>query len=163
AKAFATASAVAGMQRQTSPDFIKSFWEPLSRRDSVAVGAAGDPRRRRRWRYPLSRRRRAEGTPAPRWFHDGKAVIVVLQNPGKTRGLYRVDLKSKELKQVFEFDPMDLRGGIYAISQDDKTLFVAGRKRDVNNQTEIVDRIVAIDLETGHQRQICSLPATGAT
>jgi glyoxylase-like metal-dependent hydrolase (beta-lactamase superfamily II) len=28
ARAFATASAVAGMQRQMSPDFISSFWEP---------------------------------------------------------------------------------------------------------------------------------------
>jgi glyoxylase-like metal-dependent hydrolase (beta-lactamase superfamily II) len=28
ARAFATASAVAGMQKQISPDFIKSFWEP---------------------------------------------------------------------------------------------------------------------------------------
>jgi len=28
ARAFATASVVAGMQRQISPDFIKSFWEP---------------------------------------------------------------------------------------------------------------------------------------
>lgn len=28
ARAYATASAVAGMQKQISPDFIKSFWEP---------------------------------------------------------------------------------------------------------------------------------------
>jgi len=28
ARAFATASSVAGMQKQIDPDFIKSFWEP---------------------------------------------------------------------------------------------------------------------------------------
>src|SRR5580765_7101882 len=46
ARAFATASSVAAMQNQISPDFIKSFWEPLSWPGSIAVDSARGSRRR---------------------------------------------------------------------------------------------------------------------
>ena len=47
ARAFATASSVAGMQKQTDPDFIRSFWEPRFPvwPGPLAAGGAGDPRR----------------------------------------------------------------------------------------------------------------------
>jgi len=95
----------------------------------------------------------------PRWFHDGKGVVVLVQNPGKTRGLYRVDLNSREFKQILEFDDAVLRGGVFAISPDDQTIYNAGR--DPKSSQVAVDRIVAIDLKTGQQRQICAFPATG--
>ncbi|MEP7365437.1 MAG: hypothetical protein ABI972_19455 [Acidobacteriota bacterium] len=94
----------------------------------------------------------------PRWFHEGKGVVVLVQNPGKTRGLYRVDLNSGEFKQILEFDDAVLRGGVFAISPDDQTIYKAGR--DPKNR-QIVDRIVAIDLKTGLQKQVCAFPGTG--
>ena len=51
ARAFATASTVAAMQKEIQPDYLKSFWEVLPGPGSVGVGTSGSPRRR----YPLPR------------------------------------------------------------------------------------------------------------
>ena len=95
----------------------------------------------------------------PQWFHDGKDVVVVVKNPGTTFGLYRVDLSSKQFRQIFEYDGAAFQNGAYAISLDDQTVYHAGR--DPKNSKLVVDRIVAIDIKTGQQRQLSTVPGTG--
>ena len=94
-----------------------------------------------------------------RWIHDGKGVLVTVQNQKKTRGLYRVDLEKSEFKQILEYDDTLLRSGVFALSLDNDTVYQAGR--DPKSSTVKVDRILAIDLKSGQQKQICALPATG--
>jgi len=98
-------------------------------------------------------------SPAPlRWFHDGKGVIVVVQNPGETRGLYRVDLVSKEFRQILEFDGSAMQTGFGPLSRDEQTIYAAGYAPGKSGG--VVDRIVAIDLQTRQQKQVSPLPAT---
>jgi dipeptidyl aminopeptidase/acylaminoacyl peptidase len=99
--------------------------------------------------------------PAPvKWLRDGMAVLVMVRPAGKNAAWHRVDLKTKEFKPVFEFNQAELAGGQAAISADEKTLYVAGRKPDTGPAV-IMDRIIAVDLETGRPRQTIPLPATG--
>ena len=98
--------------------------------------------------------------PAPaKWLSGGNAVLVMVIPPGQKSTWCRLDLKTKEFKPVFEFDPAELAAGQAALSADEKTLYVAGRS--AGTPPTPLDRIVAVDLETGRQRQTIAVPPTG--
>lgn len=87
------------------------------------------------------------GGNSPFWFHDGKTLMTGIRRPdgygAVNPGLfYRIDVASGEFKA--------LPGGAgpSAISPDDKTRYVVAR------QDGKPDRILAIDVETGKEKQI---------
>jgi Tol biopolymer transport system component len=90
----------------------------------------------------------ARPTP-PRWFHDGKAVVVMASRLGKARTLYRVDLATKQFKEILEVPPDRYGPAHYEISRDGKTLYIAA-----SNPENTEGRILAVDLSTGKQQQV---------
>jgi Tol biopolymer transport system component len=96
----------------------------------------------------------------PAWFHDGAGFVIV--TPGHSeafRSLYRVDLKTREFTQLFEGMAQQYAPGLFALSPDDKTLYIAGRD---GSEAGRIDRILAVDLATKQQRTIFRLPADGS-
>jgi Tol biopolymer transport system component len=93
----------------------------------------------------------------PQWFHDGKSVLVFVRSTGKSTGWYRVDLASKEFRQIVEWDDARLQLGM--LSRDEQTIYAGGLTEKKNGGSQ-VDRILAIDLNTGQQKQVCRLTAT---
>ena len=100
--------------------------------------------------------------PAPAaWFHDGKGLLVLGPGPGpgNANALYRVDLKTKQFQALLELDPpSEYASGLFAISPDEKSIYVAGRDSKDNGRT---DRILAFDAATKIQRVVFRLPSTG--
>jgi Tol biopolymer transport system component len=73
--------------------------------------------------------------------------------------LYRVDLKTGNAKEVYEFDPSKHPAGMYALSPDDQFIYHASYASNTGVERS-VDRILEVHLQTGAQRQVCTIPAS---
>lgn len=94
----------------------------------------------------------------PRWLHDGKGFIQYLLTPGASLAASVVDLKTGEFKQLFSGANLT---GVSAFSQDDKILYFASRDPNTKS-TNILDRILAVDLASVTERQVIVLPNTAS-
>jgi Tol biopolymer transport system component len=90
------------------------------------------------------------------WFHDGKTIVTGIGSgaTGATWGsFYRIDLKTAEFKAL------PAASGSSAPSPDDKTLYVA--RRDPRDSNNTPDHILAVDLTTGQEKEIFTMPEPG--
>ena len=71
------------------------------------------------------------------WLHSGKGILVLTLNPGRKPALYQVDLPTKSIRKVFEFDPPVRMPGQFQIASDDNTLYVSARSDNLN-QPDVV-------------------------
>jgi Tol biopolymer transport system component len=93
----------------------------------------------------------------PRWLHDNRFLTLV-GNPEQWWNI--VDLKTGEFKQFIRRFPT--RTGLVAVSPDDKTFYIAdGQPAD--NSAILVERILAVDIATGQERQVFRLPGAPET
>jgi Tol biopolymer transport system component len=112
----------------------------------------------------------------PRWFRDGKRLLILAAPDGNNQWWSVLDLQSNNVKQVSRRScrPMtpilpgeslsfierqnqsreSCQPGIAAISPDDKILYTVAKAPNSNLQ----NRIVAVDLTSGQERQILELP-----
>jgi Tol biopolymer transport system component len=90
----------------------------------------------------------------PRWLHEGKGFIEYVLTPGAPLAAKLVDLKSGEFKEVFSAPELT---GVSALSHDDKTLYFASRDPKIK-ATNILDRILAVDLTSATVREIIAFP-----
>jgi Tol biopolymer transport system component len=92
----------------------------------------------------------------PRWFRNGASFLTRLVPPGNSQsGVWNsVDIQSGEFRAVVQGNA--LRAGIAALSPDAGTLYLVAR--DPANDPALWDRIVAIDVGTGQERQVVRLP-----
>jgi Tol biopolymer transport system component len=103
------------------------------------------------------------------WFHDSRAFLAWgNEQPGvasnNNRVLYRVDLESKEWKPLLTVDVSAMAPG-WGISPDAQTLYKGARDpRNAQGPAQVsnrpFDRILALDLKTGTQKQVLPLPET---
>jgi Tol biopolymer transport system component len=107
----------------------------------------------------------ATGLAPATWFHDNKSLLTGLHRPDGTESRFRVDLKNGEFK---ELPTVPDRPGL--LSPDDKTLYVVSREGPGRNANGLPllgqpdrrpDKILAVDLSTGQQRQVFESPAVG--
>jgi Tol biopolymer transport system component len=85
---------------------------------------------------------------APRWFHDGKAVLDIFG--GK---VYRIDLKTAEFTEMRSGEPGP------PLYPNEKTRYAA--RNDPKNGDKVPARIVAVDPDTGHEQDVFTLPEPG--
>jgi Tol biopolymer transport system component len=100
--------------------------------------------------YPTNLGKTGDGEPV--WFHDGKAVMTGIHRDGPPP-FHRIDLKTGEFKAL------PATAGASAISPDDKTIYVP--RSDPKDSNKISDRILAVDLSTGQEKQIFTMPEPG--
>jgi Tol biopolymer transport system component len=97
----------------------------------------------------------------PRWLHDGSGVIVQInaQVDGRpTTAFHVVDVRTGTFRRLFDRAVNGReRTGVGAVSPDDKTLYLGARNSTGGNITEIV----GVDLATGIERPIFTLPGAG--
>jgi Tol biopolymer transport system component len=98
----------------------------------------------------------------PRWLSDDSAVIVQIGpngDGGRPGGsFYRVDIQTGDFKWLFARDaPGYVRSFVGVVSPDDKTFYLFAR---VNAQAPWT-RIVGVDLATGVERAVVTLPEPG--
>lgn len=60
---------------------------------------------------------------------------------------------------MFANDPGVFAANLFILSPDDKTAYAPARNRAIG--PDVMDRIIAVDLNTGAPKVICTLPATG--
>lgn len=104
----------------------------------------------------------AIGTAPPRWFSDESGLLVHINtngDGGRPGGsFYRVDLRTGDFRRLFAKDtPDQQRSFVGVLSSDDKTFYVVARARTEGLWT----RIVGVDLATGVERRIATLPGSG--
>ena len=87
------------------------------------------------------------GPGAPVWSRDGKSIMT-----GTGGSPYRIDVRTGEFTK--------LPGGGYP-SPDDKTVYMV--RRDPKDPNNVPDQIVAVDLGTGQEKLIFTMPDSGAT
>jgi Tol biopolymer transport system component len=100
------------------------------------------------------------GGNGPAWLHDGKAVMTGIlkktkheQEPGDLYSPHRVDLTTGE------FTAVPHGGRSSGLSADGKTQYAT--QQDAKNWDKSPLRIVAVDLSSGQQRLIFTLPEAG--
>jgi Tol biopolymer transport system component len=94
----------------------------------------------------------------PEWFHDGKALLVLVLNAARKPELYRLDLATKSRRKIFEFDPPVRAVGRFQIGSDDNTLYVAVPSDGLN----VPDRIYSLNLATKELKPILQTLTTTA-
>jgi Tol biopolymer transport system component len=92
----------------------------------------------------------------PRWFHDGKKFLTLVGSDVTTQWWHLIDLKKTTFNQTTPRG--SFRSGIASLSPDDKTLYIPAR--EPGNNSNIWDRIVAVDLASGKERLVFRLPET---
>jgi Tol biopolymer transport system component len=89
----------------------------------------------------------------PVWLHNGQSILQFVLDPKGERTLYRVDLKSGEFKQIRPA----VSTSNFVVSLDDR-IYVAAPGAAAPGACRM-DTILEIDLRSGQQRQLASLPA----
>lgn len=87
------------------------------------------------------------------WFHDGSSMMTGIRRADGSGAFYRIDLKSGEFKELPAVP------GPHALSLDDKILYQI--RRDPKDAAHIPDRIVAVDLASGRETPIFTMPKPG--
>jgi Tol biopolymer transport system component len=91
----------------------------------------------------------AAGNGAATWFHDGLGILAGLRRGDGSRAFYRIDLKTGEYKELVKLV------GPNVLSPDDRTLYLL----PINTPDPGVrNRVVVVDLTTGQERVIATLP-----
>jgi Tol biopolymer transport system component len=90
---------------------------------------------------------------APGWSHDGKSIMTGIGHGDGPRSQYRIDLKTGDFKAL------GIVAGPSALSPGDKTLYVA--RNDEKDWAKLPGRIVAVDLSSGQEKEIFTLPEAG--
>ena len=97
----------------------------------------------------------------PRWLHDGSGVIVQInaQVDGRQASAFHfVDVQTGTFRRLFDRDANGRgRTTVGTVSPDDKTLYLGVR----NNPGGPITGIVGVDLATGVERPVLTLPGTG--
>jgi Tol biopolymer transport system component len=86
--------------------------------------------------------RGTSGSGAPIWFHDGLQIMTGVEGFDDWDGFHRINLRNGEIKKL-----PAVGGGSF--SPDDKTAY---KVRPSDGKTP--DRIMAIDLDSGQERQV---------
>ena len=98
------------------------------------------------------------GVVSPRWLRDGSKAIVFINTP--TGGFYLLDVNTGSFSRLFAKDAVDhARAAVTALSPDDKTLYTAVRA----NLKAPWTAIVGLDLATGAERPVVTLPGSGVS
>lgn len=94
------------------------------------------------------------GNGAATWFHDSKSIMTGYKRADGSTAFYRINLASGELKEL------PTPTGPNALAADDRTLYLV--RRDPKDSDNLPDRIVAVDLSSGQDKPILTLPGPGA-
>ena len=103
----------------------------------------------------------------PLWFHGGRAVLQAVVHPrsgasgGTPRSFFRADLDSGQFTEVATLRRFYVGGAFSAaLAADDRTLYVRGPlwRNDDDRPGGPNNRVVAIDLADGTQRDIITTP-----
>ncbi len=99
---------------------------------------------------------------SPRWLHDSSGVVVYVQPEGgdraKSGSFQLADSRTGTFRRLFDRDTASHeRSEVSALSPDSKTLYLTARKDRQAPWTEIV----GVDMATGVERPIATLPAPG--
>jgi Tol biopolymer transport system component len=115
----------------------------------VRIVATGEEQR-----FPLPG---VTGFSRPMWYADSGAVLVSVFQAQSRQRLYRADLKTGQLTEVTAVGQFVAAGNglLGTISPDGRTLYVRGRLASKWDDVK-VDRIVAVDLTTGNQRDVAT-------
>jgi Tol biopolymer transport system component len=157
-----THAATGSQQRPTTFRGCCAAWAPDGQRLAYLGGSDGVVVRRVETGEERSYEIRGASVanlPARPWYHDGSAVLVVGTNEtsagstGNNENLYRLDLDSGAASLVLNVGP--LRSWNAALSEDDRTLYVAKRDAPAGPFTQLV----AVDIATGTERRVSTLPA----
>jgi Tol biopolymer transport system component len=89
------------------------------------------------------------------WFHDGKAILQTTYDDDKT-ALYRVDLKSGEVRQLAS-TLKDYYSAVW-LSPDDKTIYASTPGDLPAAGGSRTDRIIAIDVSSGEESRGFTVP-----
>jgi Tol biopolymer transport system component len=96
----------------------------------------------------------------PRWLHDGSGFLTLMGGVGgdnSQQWWHRADLKTGKFTRT-NIERGTFRSGFAAVSPDDTTVYVAARAPGTNSTR--LDRIVAVDLATGREKEVFRMPGT---
>jgi Tol biopolymer transport system component len=93
---------------------------------------------------------------SPAWSHDGKVLWQLIQDSHGVRLLYRADIKTGIFTRVAE-NVVGNNSMFAALSSDDKTIYMIDQSPG-QVRTCLMVPITSIDVNSGQQRQIVSLP-----
>jgi Tol biopolymer transport system component len=104
------------------------------------------------------------GEPYPLlWFHDSKSFLTVFHDrPNSAVVLYRVELATREWKEILTLDISTLTS-VKAISPDDKTIYFGASNSRPNLNRTPLNYVVALDLNTRQQKRLFTIPGSGAS
>ena len=91
---------------------------------------------------------------AMKWFNDGRSLMPLLRDSKGDFWLYRVDLKTSEFKKI---GPAQ-NSKPFAISFDDKTIYLSNAGEAPKPTACRMDNIVAMDVDTGKERTVARIP-----
>lgn len=98
----------------------------------------------------------------PRWLHNGSGLIVMInaQVDGRqTSAFHLMDVRTGTFRRLFDRDANGRsRTVVGTVSPDDRTLYLG-----VRNAAGRLTEIVGVDLATGVERPIFTLPGAGLT
>ena len=91
------------------------------------------------------------------FLHDGQAGPVAGRRPDESPVIYRVDLKSREFREIVTDQAAKIMqmGSAAVLAPDDKTIYFASGVDP--KQTYKLDRILALDLVSGQARVVTEL------
>ena len=97
----------------------------------------------------------------PRWQHDGKSLLTLAGNAPDAgdQWWHVLDLAAKTFTRAVQRG--NFRTGVAAISRDGKFLYAASR--DPSDKSNKWDRVIAVEIATGKEREIIRLPGTNET
>jgi len=96
----------------------------------------------------------------PLWFHDSKALLQLMQDSKGDKSLFRVDLSQADLKGAeFKQVVANLDSVPFAISSNDKTVYIYARGPNPSSPGFRVDPIVAIDISSGQRMDVSNVSA----
>jgi Tol biopolymer transport system component len=97
----------------------------------------------------------------PRWRHDGKSLLTLAGTAPESgnQWWHVLDLPAKTFTRAILRG--DFRGGIAAISPDDKFLYTVARDR--SDKSNKWDRVVAVEIANGNEREVFRFPGTAET
>jgi Tol biopolymer transport system component len=103
------------------------------------------------------------GLVSPRWLGDGSKAIVFITGEGDNGrpggSFYLLEVNTGSFSRLFAKDTVDrVRSVVTVLSPDDKTLYTAVR---ANVQGAPWTGIVGLDLATGAERSVLTLPGSG--
>jgi len=136
--------------------FFSSKTNPTSTQLTVRHLESGEERRYAREFYSPG-----QGLPAPQWFPTGDALLVYAPpsgDDGPGGAFFRVDVATGAFSRLFPRDSQDyVRSVTGRLSHDGLTFYTLARTGKSGNWTQLV----GVDVMTGSERGIATLPGEG--